>query len=235
MNTTLGWVFVFRGFVASVWLGCQGPAAIAQELDTSLGEQVFMVPAGGFSEPELEVTVFMPPGPGSFPVIVINHGRAPGNAKFQARYRPVLAVREFIQRGYAVMAPMRQGFGNSGGNGRPANRGSAQHRRGPRPAGAGGQRLCRARRCRQATAARRTGARGLPRMAACRSAACLCDPSGEGQLGGDLEWPACNCPGAGQVRDPRNGAMQALRGGRHGSLGQTMNSPRGVANCERWH
>lgn len=115
MNMTRAWVFVFRGFVASLWLACQGPAAVAQELDASLGEQVFMVPAGGLREPELEVTVFMPPGPGPFPVIVINHGRAPGNPKFQARYRPLLAVREFIQRGYAVMAPMRQGFSNSGG------------------------------------------------------------------------------------------------------------------------
>ncbi|MFZ2648582.1 MAG: CocE/NonD family hydrolase [Burkholderiaceae bacterium] len=116
MNTRRVRLFMFRAMVAGVWLACSGSALVAQELDGSLGEQVFMVPAGGFSEPELEVTVFAPPGPGPFPVILINHGRAPGNAKFQARYRPVLAVREFIQRGYVVMAPMRQGFSKSGGS-----------------------------------------------------------------------------------------------------------------------
>ena len=109
-------LFMFRGLVAGVWLACPGLAAVAQELDSSLGEQVFMIPSGAWSEPELEATVFAPPGPGPFPVIVINHGRAPGNAKFQPRYRPVLAVREFIQRGYVVMVPMRQGFSKSGGS-----------------------------------------------------------------------------------------------------------------------
>jgi dienelactone hydrolase len=88
----------------------------AQELDARLGEQVQMVPAGGFTEPELEVTVYRPPGAGPFPVLVINHGRASGNAKLQPRYRPSLAAREFVQRGWAVVVPMRQGFSQSGGS-----------------------------------------------------------------------------------------------------------------------
>ena len=79
-------------------LAAAGPAA-AQELDAALGEQVLVVPAGGFTEPELEVTVYRPPGDGPFPVVVINHGRAAGNAKLQARYRPALAARAFVQRG----------------------------------------------------------------------------------------------------------------------------------------
>jgi dienelactone hydrolase len=108
--------FVFGGWAAALGLACASAAAVAQELDSTLGEQVLMIPASGFTEPELEVTVFAPPGPGPFPIIVINHGRAPGNAKFQARYRPVLAVREFIQRGYAVIVPMRSGFSKSGGS-----------------------------------------------------------------------------------------------------------------------
>ena len=90
--------------------------AIAQELDARLGEQVQMVPAGGFTEPELEVTVYRPQGAGPFPVLVINHGRASGNAKLQPRYRPSLAAREFVQRGWAVVVPMRQGFSQSGGS-----------------------------------------------------------------------------------------------------------------------
>jgi dienelactone hydrolase len=109
----------FRNDCAAVlavvaWLGIAAPAT-AQELDARLGESVVMVPAGGFTEPELEVTVYRPPGAGPFPVLVINHGRANGNAKFQPRYRPALAAREFVQRGWAVVVPMRQGFSQSGG------------------------------------------------------------------------------------------------------------------------
>jgi len=90
--------------------------ALAQDLLATLGEQVLMLPSTGFTEPELEVTVYRPPGDGPFPVVLINHGRAPGNAHLQARFRPVLAAREFVGRGYAVVVPMRQGFSKSGGN-----------------------------------------------------------------------------------------------------------------------
>jgi dienelactone hydrolase len=94
-----------------------GPrGATAQELDSRLGEAVLTVPSGGFTEPELEVTVYRPPGEGPFPVAVINHGRAAGSAKLQPRYRPALAAREFVQRGWAVVVPMRQGFSQSGGS-----------------------------------------------------------------------------------------------------------------------
>ncbi len=91
------------------------PCVHAQELDAALGEQISMIPSGGFTEPELEVTVFKPEGDGPFPVVVINHRRASGNAKLQPRYRPLLAAREFVRRGYAVAVPMRQGFSKSGG------------------------------------------------------------------------------------------------------------------------
>ena len=46
--------------------------AVAQEMDTSLGESVVMVPAGGITEPTLEVTVYRPPGDGPFPVLVVD-------------------------------------------------------------------------------------------------------------------------------------------------------------------
>ena len=84
-------------------------------LAAALREQVLTVPAGGITEPVLEVTLFQPPGDGPFPVAVINHGRAPGPAKLQARYRPLLAARELLRRGWLVAVPMRQGFSQSGG------------------------------------------------------------------------------------------------------------------------
>ena len=90
--------------------------AKSETIDVSLREKVETIPSSGFTQPELEVTTFMPPGDGPFPIVVINHGRSLGDARFQERYRPLLAVREFISRGYAVVVPMRQGFSKSGGN-----------------------------------------------------------------------------------------------------------------------
>lgn len=87
----------------------------AQDLVADLGEQVLTLPSTGWTEPALEVTVYRPPGDGPFPLVLINHGRATGNAHLQPRYRPVLAARAFVQRGYAVVVPMRQGFSRSGG------------------------------------------------------------------------------------------------------------------------
>ncbi|WP_157263410.1 dienelactone hydrolase family protein [Azohydromonas aeria] len=97
-----------------------GPAAAAPAVavEPALGESVELVrslrllPVGE----GLETTVFRPAGPGPFPVAVVNHGKAPGNNQQQPRYRPLLLVRELLQRGYAVVLPMRQGFAGSGGS-----------------------------------------------------------------------------------------------------------------------
>jgi dienelactone hydrolase len=39
-----------------------------------------------------------------------------GRVRFQSRYRPAQAARFFLQRGYVVVVPMRQGFSKSGGS-----------------------------------------------------------------------------------------------------------------------
>jgi dienelactone hydrolase len=49
-------------------------------------------------------------------VAVINHGKASGNPRFQERARYLVASREFVRRGYAVVLPMRMGFSKSGGH-----------------------------------------------------------------------------------------------------------------------
>ena len=95
-----------------IFLGCNSQA---QTLDVALREKIDRVSSNSFLEPELEVTTYMPNGDGPFPLVVINHGRSLGDAKFQERYRPILAAREFVSRGYAVVVPMRQGFSKSGG------------------------------------------------------------------------------------------------------------------------
>lgn len=92
---------------------CAALAAAAQT-PASMNERVLMVKvAGGI---ELETTVFKPDGDGPFPAVVINHGKAPGDPVFQERARYLIASREFVRRGYAVVVPMRMGFSKSGGS-----------------------------------------------------------------------------------------------------------------------
>lgn len=93
------------------------PAA-AQEpvFNKALREEVVMVKkVGGLFDAELETTIFKPPGAGPFPVVVINHGKSPGDPRFQARGRMEWPAREFVARGYMVALPMRQGFSKSTG------------------------------------------------------------------------------------------------------------------------
>ncbi len=97
--------------------GTFGISANAQpaKIDTLLNESVVMVPKKALFTIALETTLYLPDGGGPFPVAVINHGKAYGDPRFQDRYRPTLAASYFLQRGYAVVVPMRQGFSKSEG------------------------------------------------------------------------------------------------------------------------
>jgi dienelactone hydrolase len=76
-------------------------------------------PLGGLGDASgsvtLETTIFKPDGPGPFPMVVFNHGKIPGDPHAQARSRPIALAREFVRRGYVVVAPNRRGFAGSGG------------------------------------------------------------------------------------------------------------------------
>lgn len=86
-------------------------------LNRALNEEILFIRNGsGLFSTELETTLFRPDGNGPFPLIVINHGKESGNPRFQARYRSIVAAREFVRRGYAVMLPMRGGFSRSSGS-----------------------------------------------------------------------------------------------------------------------
>jgi dienelactone hydrolase len=81
----------------------------------SLNEQIIRVPVDAAGTITLETTVYKPDGPGPFPMIVFNHGKMPGDPRMQARSDPLPFAREFVRRGYVVVAPNRQGFAQSGG------------------------------------------------------------------------------------------------------------------------
>ena len=66
---------------------------------------------------QLETTVYRPAGDPPWPLAVINHGQryiATDN-RSQPRNQPVETARFFLDRGYLVAAPMRQGFSRSTG------------------------------------------------------------------------------------------------------------------------
>ncbi|KAF1028480.1 MAG: hypothetical protein GAK40_00927 [Burkholderia plantarii] len=85
------------------------------QVAADLNEQVIRIPADRNGTVMLEATVFKPNGRGPFPLVVFNHGKNPGDLHDQPRSRPIAFAREFVRRGYAVVAPNRQGFAGSGG------------------------------------------------------------------------------------------------------------------------
>ena len=89
--------------------------AQAQVPVADLGESIVTVKNNRLFAVNLETTLFKPEGDGPFPVVIINHGKSLGNNRLQGRERAIVATRQFLQRGYAVVLPMRQGFSNSGG------------------------------------------------------------------------------------------------------------------------
>ncbi len=107
---------IFKWTLALIlFAGCW--PAFAQELDANVNEQVLMIAKkSGLFSFELETTIYKPDGDGPFPLVIINHGKSFGDPRFQGRARHSAAARFFLQRGYAVLMPMRQGFSKSTGN-----------------------------------------------------------------------------------------------------------------------
>ena len=80
-----------------------------------LNEQIIYIPVDADGKVTLETTIYKPDGPGPFPMVVFNHGKIHGDPRMQTRSDPMSLAREFVRRGYVVVAPNRQGFAGSGG------------------------------------------------------------------------------------------------------------------------
>jgi len=86
------------------------------KLDFSLREAVHSVPVAA-ADANIVVTSFRPRGAGPFPWIVLSHGTAgtPKANRAIGRNRNLPLTREWVRRGYAVLVPVRRGYGASGG------------------------------------------------------------------------------------------------------------------------
>jgi len=101
--------------VAAVFVACASASALS-DLDATLREAVHSVAVTG-TDSSIVVTSFRPPGAGPFPWIVLSHGTATTAEANRAigRYRPLPPIREWVRQGYAVVVPVRRGYGASGG------------------------------------------------------------------------------------------------------------------------
>lgn len=112
-------------FACAVTLALWRCSAMATEFEptaTDLHETVVSVPMTdkgffGTRQRELVATTYMPDGAGPFPLIVLSHGNPP-NARDRVkvgRYRKITQIREFVRMGFAVIVPIRRGYGATGG------------------------------------------------------------------------------------------------------------------------
>jgi dienelactone hydrolase len=83
-------------------------------LDPALREAVSRIEVPG-TEAKIVVTSFRPPGEGPFPWIVLSHGTATTREANRAigRNRNLPLARQWVRRGYAVLVPVRRGYGAS--------------------------------------------------------------------------------------------------------------------------
>ena len=76
---------------------------------------------------EIPVTIFRPDGGGPYPLVIMNHGRAPADrraAQGRARYEHL--SRYLVNHGFVVMLPTRVGYGETYGDFDPEDAGSCQ-------------------------------------------------------------------------------------------------------------
>ncbi|RDU99994.1 dienelactone hydrolase family protein [Trinickia dinghuensis] len=81
----------------------------------NMNEHIVRIPVDAAGTITLEATIYKPDGEGPFPLVVFNHGKIEGDPRAQPRSRPLSFAREFVRRGYVVVAPNREGFADSGG------------------------------------------------------------------------------------------------------------------------
>jgi dienelactone hydrolase len=112
-----GWRNVMAAVLLCLATTC-GASGHLNEFDLSLREEFVRIPLPSEARwPMLAATTYRPKGEGPFPLIVLNHGSPATAAEREkmGRWRMLNIIQEFIIRGYAVVVPMRRGYGMTGG------------------------------------------------------------------------------------------------------------------------
>lgn len=117
--------------VAALFLALPAFAADPRKddaIDARLREEIHRleVPGTGAS---IVMTSFRPAGDGPFPWVVASHGTAPDPVANTTigRSRNLPVAREWVKRGYALLVPVRRGYGASGGSRLADGYGSCRH------------------------------------------------------------------------------------------------------------
>ena len=119
--------FMLRRWVAAtasctaLALGLAWNSATAAEvlLAEELNESVVKLPISvslrdaSSAHGEILLTTFKPPGPGPFPIAIINHGRNVVDRSTPARFRMIGMASYLVRQGFAVFVPTRLGYGAS--------------------------------------------------------------------------------------------------------------------------
>ena len=110
-----GWVVLSLVWACGAWAQQRQEPPLAHDLREEIVHwPVTLQDAQGRSEQkDLVLTLFRPPGKGPFPVVVLNHGRAPTPQAraAQARTRFERVSRYWVAQGFAVILPSRVGYG----------------------------------------------------------------------------------------------------------------------------
>ena len=103
--------------VAIVLVACSVASTPVEPIDASLREEARRV-AVPETDSTIVVTSYRPRAWGPLPWIVMSHGTAPTPEANRTigRYRSLNPIREWVRRGYAVVVPVRRGYGASGGD-----------------------------------------------------------------------------------------------------------------------
>ena len=120
---TLRGRYIVAGNTSRVLLACTTLADAARMPATVAGTpgQTVRIPVNdpgplGTKRITLEATIYRPSGEGPFPVVVFNHGSTGGNpAAVKVARKADRQAHFFVERGFAVVAPMRRGRGASDG------------------------------------------------------------------------------------------------------------------------
>lgn len=79
---------------------------------------------------QIPVTIFRPRGEGPFPLVIMNHGRAPASKRAeQGRQRYEFLSRYLVSKGLVVLLPTRVGYADTYGDFDPEDTGSCNDRR----------------------------------------------------------------------------------------------------------